>query len=197
MSNWSKSLIRFFESSSHWEKEHTRWSILLHVLISLTSTPKKEEKKKSNKEEDLKSLLKLQEELQENLKLSDLLQFSKSKFKIVKMHDTTHHIFTIMLFEDPQSYSTEVGELLNKILIKEVYSRGNHHESFDFVGFFQFFQSHFPSFESDTHSDIQKRRRTYLCRISQEFEKRSTRTMENVWISWLVDVHDCISIFFP
>ena len=141
---------------------------------------KERRKKKSNKEEDLKSLLKLQEELQENLKLSDLLQFSKSKFKIVKMHDTTHHIFTIMLFEDPQSYSTEVGELLNKILIKEVYSRGNHHESFDFVGFFQFFQSHFPSFESDTHSDIQKRRRTYLCRISQEFEKRSTRTMENV-----------------
>ena len=57
------------------------------------------------------------------------------------MHDLTHHIPCIMLFEDPQSYSTEVGELLNKKLVKEIYQAGNKHESPEFVSifFFSFF----------------------------------------------------------
>jgi len=78
--------------------------------------------------------LQLQLDLQSAFQASGLAPLSKSNLKIVKMHDTTHHLFGIMLFEDPQTYSTEIGEFLNKKLVKEIFCKGNRHESFDFVG---------------------------------------------------------------
>jgi len=38
-----------------------------------------------------------------------------------------------LLYEDPSSYSTDVGELLNRLDVKRIYAGGNHHEDYAYV----------------------------------------------------------------
>ena len=101
------------------------------------------------------------------------------------MHDLTHHIPCIMLFEDPQSYSTEVGELLNKKLVKEIYQAGNKHESPEFVSIFfflfSFSESGAPltiiSSSSFAPLDFQKRWRHFSCWIFELFNTRKNSNL--------------------
>jgi len=64
---------------------------------------------------------------------SSLKDLCKSKLKLVKFHEISHHSLSIILFEDPQSYSTEIGELLNRLYVKEIYRRGNKHDCKGFI----------------------------------------------------------------
>jgi len=81
----------------------------------------------------LQQLVKHFGELQKAFEASGLNNLCKSKLKLVKFHDLTHHPMAVMLYEDPQSYSTEVGELLNRLYVKEIYLSGNKHDNTDFI----------------------------------------------------------------
>lgn len=82
---------------------------------------------------DLEHLLLLQGNLQEALDDSGLSAQCPSNFNYPKMHDLTHHLASIMIFEDPSMASAEIGELLNRLLIKKFYNAGNRHEDHGFV----------------------------------------------------------------
>jgi len=83
--------------------------------------------------EDLQQLLELQAQLETAFAASGLQGIDKSGLRYVKMHDTVHHLPSILLYEDPSSYSTDVGELLNRLDVKRIYAGGNHHEDYAYV----------------------------------------------------------------
>ena len=102
-------------------------------------------------DQDFQKLLELQANLEGAFATSGLRDVCKSRLKYVKMHDTVHHLPSILLYEDPSSYSTEVGELLNRLDVKRIYAGGNHHEDYAYVRlepffFLLFFSSFFLSF---------------------------------------------------
>jgi hypothetical protein len=74
-----------------------------------------------------------QVQLEQALDKSGLRVYCKSQLNLVKMHDLTHHIMYIMLFERPMLYSTQAGERLNGRKIKVPYQRGNKKDNEEFV----------------------------------------------------------------
>ena len=92
-------------------------------------------------DQDFQKLLELQANLEGAFATSGLRDVCKSRLKYVKMHDTVHHLPSILLYEDPSSYSTEVGELLNRLDVKRIYAGGNHHEDYAYVRLEPFFFS--------------------------------------------------------
>jgi len=55
-------------------------------------------------------------------------QYCKSRLNLVKTHTFNHFVPAIVLFEDPSSLSTEVGEHGHKTLTKDPW-RGSNHKS--------------------------------------------------------------------
>lgn len=49
-------------------------------------------------------------ELVRILAISELTKFSKSEFKVIKTHKLVNHFLSIILFENPRTYSTQVEE---------------------------------------------------------------------------------------
>lgn len=84
---------------------------------------------------DLGELLNTFGELENAFETSGLIEFSSSDFNYVKFHDLTHHLLAILLFEDPGTYSTQVGERLNGREIRQPYQRGNKRDNEEFVNF--------------------------------------------------------------
>jgi len=87
---------------------------------------------------DLNELHESQQNLEKALVESNLSSFCKSKMNLVKMHDLSHHILAILLFEDPASYSTQAGERLNGRKVKVPYQKGNKKDNDSWVKDFLF-----------------------------------------------------------
>ena len=83
--------------------------------------------------ESLGTLLEAQQAFETSLQESGLKKYGgESGLNVVKMHDLTHHLMAIMLFEHPSLYSTQAGERLNGD-IKDAYQRGNKKDNEQFV----------------------------------------------------------------
>ena len=89
--------------------------------------------------DSLKMLLQKQKKLETVFADSGLAVYCKSGFKLVKFHDLTHHIPAILFFEDPATYSTNVGERLNGRAVRVPYHMGNKKNNEEFVSFIFFF----------------------------------------------------------
>jgi len=100
--------------------------------------------------DSLKMLLQKQKKLETVFTDSGLAVYSKSGFKLVKFHDLTHHIPAILFFEDPATYSTNVGERLNGRAVRVPYHMGNKKNNEEFVSFIFFIYYYFFQFILNT-----------------------------------------------
>jgi len=81
---------------------------------------------------DLKALVQKQKNLEEAFSHSGLKEYCTSDFNLVKFHDLTHHVLAILLFEDPCTYSTQVGEYMNGVCVRTPYQMGNKKDNEEF-----------------------------------------------------------------
>ena len=79
-------------------------------------------------------MLEAQQALENSLAESGLEIYCNSKMNLVKMHDLSHHVSFIMLYEHPSLYSTQAGERMNG-QVKDAYQRGNKKDNEQFVRF--------------------------------------------------------------
>ena len=57
----------------------------------------------------------------------------QQKFKIVKNHYMVHYVPFIILFEDPETFSTQAGEMCHKAKVKAHFRKSNQREAANFV----------------------------------------------------------------